>query len=219
MKTATIISKAFVVLVLAAMATPVFSQNKKDSPADEKQKQFVELSKTNENHKLLAGMTGTWSFEGKHIFPDPAMKPFEFRGTIIKKSLLGGRYFITETTSNGKMKMPWSEGELVTYSDMTIEGYDNITKKFVAANIANETNTGIITYEGSYDPITKTITYEAQSATHMHKDIAPGTMMKFRELVKIIDNDHFILEHHESIGGKEIIVTELKYARIKSELN
>jgi hypothetical protein len=69
--------------------------------------------------------------------------------------------------------------------------------------------------EGSYDPITKTITYEGESVAHFHHDIAPGTMMKFRDLVKIIDNDHFVLEHHESIDGKEIVITELKYTRIK----
>lgn len=203
-------------LVLAVTATPSFAQNQK-AVEDEKQKQFIELSKTNENHKLLAGLTGKWSFDGKHISPDPAVKPFEFKGTIVRKSLMNDRYFTTETSSNGQMPMPWSEGKMVTYTDMTLEGYDNVTRKFVAANIANETNTGIITYEGSYDPNTRTITYEAQSTTHLHKDIAPGTMFKMQELVKFIDKDHFTLEHYEYIDGKQIVLTEIKYTRIKTE--
>lgn len=218
MKTATNFRKAFAALVIASvMATSSYAQSNNDSSENEKEKQFVEFTKTNENHQLLAGMIGAWSFEGRHISPDPAAKPFVFKGTIVKKAILDGRYFVTETKSDGKLPMPWSAGKLMTYMDMTVEGYDNVTKKFVAANIANETNTGIINYEGTYDPGTRTITYEAQSSTHLHKDLAPGTMMKFRELVKIIDNDHFILEHYEFIDGKEIVLTELKYSRIKSK--
>ena len=215
MKTKTALLNVFAVVMLASAAAPSCAQNKEDSSVNEKQqREFIELSKTNENHKLLAGMAGTWSFTGKHIFPDPNVKLFEFTGTITKKASLDGRYFITETASAGKMKMPWSDGKLMQYADMTIEGYDNVSKKFVAANVANETNTGIIYYEGSYDPISKIITYDAQSATHMHPDVPPGTTMKFHELVKFIDDDHFILEHHESIGGVEIVLTELKYTRI-----
>ena len=218
MKTTTIIIKAFVVFVLVSNATPSFSQNQEDTVKKAAMlKQYIEVSKINENHKLLAGLSGEWSFIGRHISPDTTKKAFEFRGTIIRKSIWEDRYFITETTSDGQLKMPWSDGKLVTYHDMYLEGYDNARKKFFSANISNESNTGIITMEGSYDPITKTITYEGTSASHFHHDIVPGTVMQFRVLVKLVDRDHFILEHHESIGGKEIVVTELKYTRIKSK--
>jgi hypothetical protein len=209
--------KAFVMFALAAVsAGPAFAQNQDDTLKKVAMvKQYIELSKTNEHHKLLAGLNGEWTFIGRHISPDTTKKPFEFRGTVTRKSLWEDRYFITETTSDGKLKMPWSEGRLVDYHDMYIEGYDNVKRKFFISHISNESNTGIITMEGNYNPATRTISYEGESVSHFHRDIAPGTMMHFRVLVKFIDSDHLILEQHESIDGKEIITTELKYQRVK----
>lgn len=48
--------------------------------------QVTELSKTNAHHQLLASTAGEWSFTGKHTFPNPAIKPFEFKGTAVKGS-------------------------------------------------------------------------------------------------------------------------------------
>lgn len=76
----------------------------------------VALSKTNENHQLLASITGSWTFTGKH-FP-PNMAPIEFKGTAERKAIMDGRYFTFETTG-GKLKMPWSDKE-ETYRDMAI---------------------------------------------------------------------------------------------------
>lgn len=209
--------KPSLILILIAIARPSFAQDQEDSVKKAAMlKQYIELSKTNENHKLLASLNGKWTFIGRHISPDTSKKSFEFSGTIIRKSIWEGRYFITETTGGIKMKMPWSEGRPLEYQDMYLEGYDNVRKKFFSSNINNESNTGIITMEGSYDPSTKTITYEGESISHFHPDITPGTIIQFRVLVKFIDSDRFILEHHESIDGKEIVTTELKYTRLKN---
>ncbi len=217
MKKTTIAIKAFVILVAGVITTPVFAQIQEDTlKKAAMMKQYTELSKTNENHQLLAGLNGEWAWVGRHISRDTTKKPLEFRGTITRKSIWEGRYFMTETTSDGKLKMPWADGKEVAYQDMYLEGYDNVKKKFFSSNINNESNTGMISMEGSYNPGTKTITYEGESVSHIHHDIAPGTMMQFRVLVRLIDSDHFILEQHESINGKEIIATELKYTRIKS---
>ena|SRR5215470_8457268 len=218
MKEITFTIKAIVMFVLTAIsAMPPFAQSQDDSlKKASMMKQYIEMSKTNENHKLLAGLNGEWAFVGHHISPDTTKKPFEFKGTITRKALWEGRYFITETTSDGKLKMPWSEGRLVEYHDMYIEGYDNVKKKFFISHISNESNTGIIAMEGNYNPATKTITYDGESVSHFHRDIAPGTLIHFHVLVKLVDSDHFIFEQHESINGKEIIKTELKYERVKS---
>jgi hypothetical protein len=219
MKKTTIPIKAFSMLVfVAAIATPAFAQNQEDSLKKAAMlEQYIELSKTNENHQLLASLNGEWAWVGHHIWPDTSKKPFEFQGTITRKGIWEDRYFITETSSGGKSKMPWADGKELTFHDMYIEGYDNVRKKFFSATINNESNTGLITLEGSYDPSTRTITYEGESVAHFHKNIAPGTMMQFRDLVKFVDSDHYILEHHESIDGNEIITTELKYTRIRSD--
>lgn len=218
MKTIITIKVSVMLILVTAIARPVFAQSQEDSVKNAAMlKQYIELSKTNENHKLLEGLNGKWTFVGRHISPDTTKRPFEFRGTIIRKSIWEGRYFITETTSDGKTKMPWSEGRSLEYRDMYLEGYDNVRKKFFSSNIGNESGTGIITMEGSYDHTAKTITYEGESNSHFHRDISPGTMIQFRVLIRFIDSDHFILEQHESIDGKEIITTELKYQRIKND--
>jgi len=97
----------FAVKLLGALVfvpvTTVLAQSPKDSPAPvaspgPSKTELTEVAKTGENHKLLAGMTGTRAFVGKHTFPGPAKRTFEFKGTVVKKALLNGRYFMTETT-------------------------------------------------------------------------------------------------------------------------
>ncbi|MBC8110960.1 MAG: DUF1579 family protein [Verrucomicrobia bacterium] len=218
MKTSIIVLYSLSIFVLlAAVSNQALAQNKADTLKEAAMmKQYIEMSKTNENHKILGELNGEWTFIGKHVFSGVIKRSYEFSGKIVRKAVLEGRYFITETTGGTKMKLPWSQGKLLPYQDMYLEGYDNVKKKFFSSNINNESNTGIITLEGTYNPATKIITYEGESVSHFHRDIVPGTMMKFLVLLKFIDNDHFTLEQRESIDGKEIVTTELKYTRIKN---
>lgn len=207
----TIIIKTFrVIMVVTAVSGAICAQTD-DDPA---RKQYAVLSSTNENHKLLAALNGEWAFTGRHTSPGPSGRTIEFKGTAIRRPLWEDRYFIMETTGE-KTKMPWSQGKLVTYHDMYLEGYDNVKKKFFSTSIGNESITGMVTMEGTYDPALKILTYEGESISHFHTDTPPGTKFQFRVLIRIIDNDHFILEQHESIDSKEIVMTELKYTRVK----
>jgi acetyl esterase/lipase len=115
-----------------------------------------ELSRTGENHKLLAKLAGTWAYTGKH-FPAhaaPSAKIPEFKGTLVRSEIWEGRYFISETTGE-KLSMPWADGREVVYKDMMMEGYDNGKMKFVRAIIDNHFDTGILLFEGTYDPATQ----------------------------------------------------------------
>src|SRR2546421_12888342 len=48
--------------------------------------QMMELSKLNENHKLLGDLAGTWSYTVKMwMNPDPSAKPEEYKGTAVRK--------------------------------------------------------------------------------------------------------------------------------------
>ncbi|WP_198172689.1 DUF1579 family protein [Hymenobacter ginkgonis] len=204
------------VLGCLAGTLPAVAQNQKASapsgaPTPPDKAMLVELSKLNENHKLLASLAGNWSFVGKHTFPGPAKKTVEFNGNVVKKELWGGRYLETETTGIPR-KMLWSEGP-VTYVDRTIEGYDNVKKKFVTTSYNNELDTGFITTEGTYDSATKTFTYDGATTSHIHYDVPVGTTIKLHDIVRIIDNNHYVFERHETVDGREIILTELTYTR------
>jgi len=169
---------------------------------------MVELSKPGENHKLLAGLAGTWEYTGKHFPSDPKEKPIEISGSCVRKALWEERYFLAEDTGQ-KLKMPWAEGREVASKDIIIDGYDNVKRKFVRAIIDNHWDTGMLSFEGSYDAATKTITYDAEL------EDSPGVKTKTRWLLKILDNDHYMEEIYEDNDGRQVKDTEIHFTRVK----
>ena len=168
-------------------------------------KQMMEMSKLNENHKLLADMNGNWNFK-MWMNPDPNAKPQESKGTATRKSVMGGRYFVMDVS--GKMQMPGEDGKMqdMQFKGMAVEGYDNVKKKFVSSWI-DSMGTGIQFSEGTYDPATKTFTY------NMEMEMMPGMKTPVREVIKVTDKDHMLLEWYENRGGKEVKTMEIAYTR------
>jgi hypothetical protein len=166
---------------------------------------MMELAKPGENHKLLAGGVGSWTYTVKWwMSPDAA--PSESMGTTVTRATMGGRYFISEHT--GKMQMPGPDGKMMDmeFKGMATEGYDNVKKKFVASWIDNM-GTGIIRMEGDYDAATKSLTYRAE------QEMMPGMKMKIREVIKFTDKDHRMFEWYEDRDGKEVKTMEIAYTR------
>lgn len=219
-----ILQALWVAFVLVALATSAPAQSQMAAPAgapralpkDEVLQQVTALSRTGANHQLLADMVGEWTYTGQHISPDATKKPFEFKGSVTKRALWNGRFVVSETVG-GQMPMLWAEGKTAAYNDLMVEGYDNVAQKFVATTINNENDTGIVLLEGLYDPGTRTITYEGETTAHLHRNIAPGTRMRLRGLVKFLDTNHYVLDWHESIDGKEIVNTVITYTRVPAK--
>src|SRR5881392_4341395 len=144
-------------------------------------KQMMELSKLNENHKLLSSLDGNWNYTIKFwMNPDPNAKPQESKGTAVRKSMMDGRFSTLDVT--GKMEMPGPDGKKkeMTFKGHGIDGYDNVKKKFVGSWIDNM-GTGIMFSEGDYDPTTKTFTYTSEF------EAIPGMKQQIREVMKIVD--------------------------------
>ena len=215
------------ILFATLIATPAFAQSAGTSPLSESSpptaaqpappagqpnpqemmKQMMELSKLNENHKLLADMDGNWNYTIKMwMNPDPMAKPQESKGTATRKSIMGGRYFVMDVT--GKMQMPGADGKMkdMQFKGMAVEGYDNVKKKFVASWV-DSMGTGIQSSEGTYDPATKTFTYT------MQMEPMPGMKQQVREVLKATDKDHMMLEWYETQGGQERKTMEIAYTR------
>ena len=216
-------------LTAALLAVPAFAQDTSSSPtvsvatspvaapsgqpsAADMQKmmqQMMELNKPGENQKLLAGLAGTWSYTVKFwMNPDPSAKPEESKGTATRKEVFGGRYFLLDVS--GTMQMPGPDGKKkdFTFKGTSLEGYDNVAKKFVAT-WADNMSTGIMMSEGTYDPATKTFTYTSET------EMMPGMKTKIREVLKVVDNDHHNFEWYEDRGGKEVKTMEISYTRKK----
>ena len=172
-------------------------------------KQMLEMSKLNENHKLLSSLDGNWTFNIKTWFnPDPNAKPQESKGTGIRKTIMGGRYVMMDVT--GKMQMPGEDGKMkdMQFKGMGLEGYDNVKKKFVNT-WGDNMGTGLMMAEGDYDPATKALTYVSEM------EMIPGMKTKVREVVTITDKDHHIMEWYEDRGGKDVKTMEINYTRKK----
>jgi hypothetical protein len=171
--------------------------------------QMMELSKLNENHKLLASLDGTWTYTVKMwMNGDPTSKPEESKGTAVRKSIMDGRFVVMDVT--GKMQMPGPDGKMkdVTFKGQGFEGYDNVKKKFVGTWVDNM-GTGIMMAEGDYDPATKAFTYTGEV------EAIPGMKQKIREVVKLTDKDHMNFEWYEDRGGKEAKTLEINYTKKK----
>src|SRR5438876_8817204 len=214
------------ILFATLIATPSFAQTTSTSPAgassssaaqpaasggqpnqQEMMKQMMEMSKLNENHKLLSSLDGNWNYSIKFwMNPDPNAKPQESKGTATRKSMMGGRYVVMDVA--GKMQMPGQDGKMkdVQFKGMGVEGYDNAKQKFVASWIDNM-GTGIQFSDGTYDPATKTLTYTSEM------EMMPGMKTSVREVLKIPDTDHMILEWYETHGGQEKKTMEINYTR------
>jgi hypothetical protein len=192
----------------AATAPATAAPAGQPNPA-EMMKQMAEMSKLNENHKLLAGLSGAWSYNIKFwMNPDPSAPPQESKGTATTKPVMDGRYFVTDVT--GKMEMPGPDGKKkeFTFKGMGVDGYDNVRQKFVASWIDNM-GTGIEFSEGTYDPATKTFTYSSEI------EPVPGKKSQVREVIKIVDNNHHSFEWYENQGGQERKTMEISYTRKK----
>jgi len=171
--------------------------------------QMMEMSKLNENHKLLTSLDGNWDYTIKFwMNPDPNAKPQESKGTATRKSIMGGRYVAMDVSGN--MEMPGADGKMKTvqFKGMGMEGYDNVKQKFVASWIDNM-GTGIEFSEGTYDPATKSFTYISEI------EPVPGMKTPVREVIKVPDNTHMSLEWYENQGGTEKKTMEISYTKKK----
>jgi len=192
----------------ATLSLPMLAAEKgKDSnkPSEGEMAMMMELSKPGENHKLLEGAVGNWTYTVK-LWTSPDAPPSESTGTSTARAVMGGRYVVTDHT--GKMQMPGPDGKMMEmeFKGMAVEGYDNVKKKFVSSWIDNM-GTGIMNSEGTYDADSKTLTYNAEY------EPMPGMKTKIREVIKIADKDHHTFEFFEDRGGKEVKTMEINYTR------
>lgn len=196
----------------ALIAAPALAQTSEEAakpaagqPSAEEMQKMMELAQPGENHKLLGYLTGTWSYIVT-MWMDPAAPPQKSKGTAVCKEMMGGRYYVTDST--GQMEMPGPDGKMkeMTFKGMAVDGYDNVQKKFVSSWIDNM-GTGIMMSEGSYYPATKTFTYNSEV------EMMPGMKTKVRATTKVVDKDHHTFEWYEDRGGKEVKTMEINYTR------
>lgn len=198
--------KAADVKLSTAVATEAAVSAQKPDDAEMMAK-MMELSKLNENHKVLAATAGNWSYTVK-MWMDPKGNPSESTGTAVRKAIMDGRFVTGE--HSGKFKMPGADGKMkdMNFKGISLDGFDNVKQKFVSTWIDNM-GTGIMSLDGTYDASAKTFTYTGEY------EAMPGMKSKVREVIKCTDKDHMNMEYYEDRGQGETKAMEINYTRKK----
>ncbi|MCC6141859.1 MAG: DUF1579 domain-containing protein [Nitrospira sp.] len=197
MRVMPIMSAALSVLL---SVSPVLAKDKKhEKPMDQQamMELWQKLAQPGEPHKLFAGLAGSWTTTTKE-WMEPGKPPTESAGTAEMKMVLDGRFLYQEYHAQ-MMGHP--------FSGIGIDGYDNVTKKYVTAWI-DTMGTGIFMMEGTASADGKTITLKGS-----HPEPGGGTM-SHRAVWKIVDSNSTTFDmyatHH---GGKEMKMLEILYTR------
>jgi hypothetical protein len=198
-----------------ALAVPAHAQEKKAPAATQQKKTPASASAADQKaemdammkamtpgpqHKMLAEFVGDWTFAMK-MWMDPQAPPSEMTGTTSYKTIMGGRYLQGDHRGT-MMGMP--------FEGLGIEGYDNVTGKYMASWIDNF-GTGVMYLTGTYDPAKKAYTFWGDEVDPAH----PAVKVRARQVVSWIDQDNSRMDWFETRGGKETKTMEIVYTRKK----
>lgn len=164
-------------------------------------KAWMEYATPGEPHKAMAKDNGTWIGENTMWMTMDA-PPTTSTCSITNKMLMGGRYQMAEFKGDF-MGMP--------FEGMSITAYDNYKKKYISTWIDNM-GTGIMKMEGTWDDASKSMTMTGKMT-----DPATGRECDMRQVYKVVDDDHQIMEMYgpDAKTGKEYKTMEIKLARKK----
>lgn len=177
--------------VAALVANAAFAGDKEKK--DEKKKEEFKAMMPGPEHKVLAQLTGTFDAAVKFYGPGGAG---ESKGTMKRTMILGGR-FLREDFAGDMMGQK--------FQGIGTVGFDPAKKKYLTTWIDNM-SLGIMTYEGTFDAATKTL-------TSLGEDVWEGKKMKARDVLKIVSADQQTFEMYRSVDGKEFKVMDISYTR------
>jgi Protein of unknown function (DUF1579) len=183
--------------VLAATAC-AFAQEKKQPSARDAQKAYEALSKPGKPHSEFRRLVGRWNCEMK-LYADPKT-PKTSKASASFRLLMGGRY-LQQQFAGTMAGQP--------FHGMGITGYDNAQKKYVGTWI-DDTGTGIMATQGTYDPKTQTLTETGTTSS-------PLGPMKLKMVSKYFSNDKFLFTMSMAIPGGEQKMMEITYTRAKGK--
>jgi hypothetical protein len=148
-------------------------------------------------HQMIAKSDGEWSFD-MTMWMKPDAPPTNSTGTTVNKMILGGRYQESVHKST-MMGMPFEGHGLLAY--------DNAKKIFQSSWVDNM-GTGIMNMEGPWDEATKSITFTGKMVDPM-----TGKDMGVKEIFKMVDDNHHVMEMYMTNDGKEFTTMEIKFTR------
>jgi hypothetical protein len=150
-------------------------------------------------HEMIAKSDGAWTFE-MTMWQKPGAPPTTTTGTTENKMILGGRY--QESVHRAHMMGMEFEGH-------GLLGYDNAKKIFQSTWVDNM-GSGTMLMDGKWDDATKSVTFTGKGYDPtMKKDI------EIKQVHKMVDDDHQVVEMYMVNKGKEFKNMEIKLSRQK----
>jgi Protein of unknown function (DUF1579) len=165
--------------------------------SQEEMKAFMDYMTPGPIQQMMAKSAGAWTGIVT-MWMQPGASPTNSNLETTNEMILGGRY-LKGTHKGTMMGMPF-EGIGTT-------GYDNSKKIFVSSWIDN-TGTGILYMEGSWDATTKSINLSGKST-----DPLTGKDIPTREVWKFVDDTHQELEMFFTEKGKEFKGMEIMFTK------
>ena len=194
MKVRILLAQVALVIAGAAMAFAVQQANDKNLF-----QQYVEkFGPPGPEHKMLEPLAGTWHARCR-MWTDPSQAPQVSEGTLVRKSILGGR-FIHEEFDGRVMDQPFQG-----FGDI---GFDRAKKQYVCSWI-DSLSTAIQTSQGNYD---------AGIFTFRHEGDCPitGKHAKMRDTLQIVSPTEQRMEMYRQLGDeKEMRTMEIVLTRAK----
>ena len=163
-------------------------------------KNWMAYSTPGDMHKMIASWNGTWNGEVT-MWQAPGAPAQTSKSTAVNKTVLGGRYQVSNHTGN-MMGMP--------FEGMSTLAYDNAKKVFISTWFDNM-GTGLMKLEGPWDEASKSMILSGKCV-----DPASGTgqEMYIREVFRIIDDKTQSMEMYgPGPDGKEFRMMEIKMTK------
>lgn len=194
MKMSTLLAQLLVLSLCTAVAC---AEDKKSNPFQE----YVEkYGPPGPEHKRLEPLVGTWHTKVR-CWMDPTQAPQVSEGTLVRKSIMGGR-FIQEDVDGTMMDKP--------FRGLGLVGFDRAKKKYVATWI-DSVSTAMQHSHGTYDEANKTWTFRQEGECPI-----TGKHVRLRDTLHIVNADEQQLDMFRQLGDeKEMKVMEITLTRKK----
>lgn len=191
-----------VVLLIVAMPVAASAQQKPTDDEKAKAAASYELAKPGPEHQQLAALAGKWDVEVK-VWMAPGGQPMNFKGKCENRMILGGRFLVSESKSEGQMPI----------ESTTIIGFDRRSKKYTTVGL-DTGGTYWVTAAGPYDAAKKAIVMYGED-----EDPALGTQ-KYYFVTRVTSPDKYVTEviftdSAHTKGAPEFKAVELTYTRTK----
>jgi len=180
------LSTALCSALFTLAASAAFAQTQ---PTPEQMAQMLEEMRPTTEHQELAKLAGRWNQEVTWSMGGP---PVKATGIVTNRMILGGRFLVSEGTSNNPIGFGDTTIELMTIygfdrrtRDYTIVGYDSFGTYYVTA-AGKKTPAGLVLMHG------ETLEHEAGSTT----------MRKYDMTLRVVDANTYVTEVIFKVAGQ-----------------